>query len=566
MSTAARLPMLRALLVCIINLNEAVAGNIIWPFLPFLAARYALPEDIGFYTGLLAASYFLGQTLFVTTWGMLADKWGRRPVMLFGLLGSSLTMLWFGFARSYTEALIARLVCGILNGNVAINKVYMAELTNSETQAQGFSWLTMTWGLGLIIAPTLGGFLADSSTQFPGSILDVPFTHLYPYALPSLVSSALGATLFLLALVFLQETESWLLRKQIIINNSSQEVVDEENEVEVVLAGTKGITAGARNAAPKNEGTTAGAGTMPVNAGTMPVKFNFQKAADEDADAADDENLDSEERGLLVLENEQVVIVPARTTTGAADTQDDLTTCLGVIFAHQIGRAIVAYGSLATVQILFDELLPLFCSTSTQRGGLGWQPSDVGVVQIGHGFAHIFCQLVLVPYVQRRYGLLTSFRASLLPLPLFLLLFPFVGFMSSWPAYAKTTVVLALALRALFFTVSFTSIMLLINNSTPAASLGFVTGVSQMVASFVRTVGPAIGGGVMSLGVATESLGSYRLFPVYAVMAILAIFTCFLSRGLVDCNQPPPPPPPLPPCLPQTLKAERKKTKQSVGK
>ena len=548
--TTSRLPMLRALLVCIINLNEAIAGNIIWPFLPFLAARYALPEDVGFYTGLLAASYFLGQTLFVTTWGMLADRWGRRPIILLGLLGSSLTMLWFGFARSYTEALVARLVCGILNGNVAINKVYMAELTNSETQSQGFSWLTMTWGLGLIIAPTLGGFLADSSTQFPGSILDVPFTHLYPYALPSLVSSTFGFILFLLSSLFLRETELWLLRKQIIINNQSQreeaEKEAEAEEVEVVLAGT-----------------TAGAGTMPVKDKIQTVTGDDAGDSNDGGDGDDEDHLETdeaEERGLLGVERDQEVVVVTARTIGA---DADLTTCFGVIFAHQIGRAIVLYGSLATVQILFDELLPLFCATNTQRGGLGWQASDVGVVQIGHGIAHISSQLFLVPYVQRRYGLRSSFRASILPLPLFLLLFPFVGFISSWPTYAMTTVVLALALRALMFTISFTSIMLLISNSTPAASLGFVTGVSQMVASLVRTVGPAIGGGVMSLGVATDSLGSYRLFPVYAVMAVLAIFTWYLSWGLVDCNQPPPPPP-LPSRPPsQTLK--RKKTKQ-VGK
>jgi hypothetical protein len=73
-------------ILALVNLNEAICGNVIWPLLPFLVRRYSLPEDVGVYVGLLAASFFLGQVLFVRAWGRAADRWGRRPVLLVGLL------------------------------------------------------------------------------------------------------------------------------------------------------------------------------------------------------------------------------------------------------------------------------------------------------------------------------------------------------------------------------------------------------------------------------------------------------------------------------------------------
>ena len=531
----ARLPVCRAMLVCIVNLNEAIAGNIIWPFLPFLAARYALPEDVGFYTGMLAASYYFGQTLFVTLWGALADRWGRRPVILLGLLGSTLMMTWFGFARSYQEALAARFVCGVLNGNVAINKVYMGELTTADTQAQGFSWLTMTWGLGLIIAPTLGGYLAETSTQFPGSPLDTPFTRAFPYALPSLVAAGMGGFILFLSVFFLPETDAWRLRK---FHGGAKTGggARADTVVAVIVSAHRGTAV-----------SDGSGGAVSTGAGTVPIEVSDSdspRGLGESSAAADPEG---EERELLgsnasdslnPTPTEQDVI--AANTARAMGAASDLTSAWGVMGAQQIGGAIACYGALATVQILFDELLPLFCSTPIRQGGLGWQASDVGVVQIGHGIVHMTSQLFLVPYVTRRYGLLTTLRFSILPLPTLLMLFPFVGLLASNPSYAMIVIVMSLALRALIFTHTFTSIMLLINNSTPAASLGFVTGVSQMVASAVRTIGPAVGGGIMSLGVSSESLGTWRLVPTYALMAVLSVFTFIITWGLVDCNVPPP--------------------------
>lgn len=537
-------PVGRAIILMLVNINEAVSGNIVWPFLPFLTSRYALPEDVGFYTGILAASFFLGQALSVSTWGALADKFGRRPVIIIGLLGSGASMLWLGFASTFAETLAARFVCGALNGNVAMNKVYMGEITTAANQAQGFSWLAMTWGVGLILAPTLGGFLADPGTQFPGSILDTALTEEYPYALPSIVAAAVGFTAMLLALFFLPETEVWLARKanaasrpgaaESSASMSTNNHSSDKSPSEIIVASSAA-----------NPGFDTGA------ARTSDVETQGLLAADPDSDDDDDEiivegigdgDIKKSNAARAAQLSSGVSEAPRAASPSSLESDDGkpLSTFCNVLSAPQIGHAIMMYGMLSMVQILFDELMPLFLSAPLNQGGLGWMASDVGVVQIGHGIAQISSQLFVVPYATRRFGLLESFRGALLPLPILLAAFPLVGLLSSLPKAALTVIItLMLALRALLFTVSFTSIMLLINNSSPAPSLGFVTGVAQMMASSVRAVGPAVGGGILSMGMASESLGRWRILPMYFVMAAIAIVTRLFTRGLITIDFPP---------------------------
>ena len=51
-------------------------------------------------------------------WGMASDGLGRKPVMLFGLVGSAACMLLFGFSKSLAWATVSRGLCGLFSGMV----------------------------------------------------------------------------------------------------------------------------------------------------------------------------------------------------------------------------------------------------------------------------------------------------------------------------------------------------------------------------------------------------------------------------------------------------------------
>ena len=89
------------------------------PFLTFLVDDlHVAPteDDIGRYSGYLVSSFMMGQLLFSYIWGYLSDKFGRRPVMLFGLFFTGIFFLSFGFVTSYEAALIIRFATGSFNG------------------------------------------------------------------------------------------------------------------------------------------------------------------------------------------------------------------------------------------------------------------------------------------------------------------------------------------------------------------------------------------------------------------------------------------------------------------
>ena len=81
---------------------------------------------------------------------------GRKPVLLGGLLGLTLSMVGFGLARDYWALVLARCAEGALNGNIGVTKSMMAEITDASNRARGFAYLPMVWALG----STLGCVLA----------------------------------------------------------------------------------------------------------------------------------------------------------------------------------------------------------------------------------------------------------------------------------------------------------------------------------------------------------------------------------------------------------------------
>lgn len=85
--------------------------------------------------------------------------------------------------------------------------------------------------------------------------------------------------------------------------------------------------------------------------------------------------------------------------------------------------------------------------------------------------------------------------------------------------------------------ISFSTCILLVNNSARGANLGLVTGISQAVASSVRALLPTIAGGIFSASLQLVELGSARLLGAYLLFAALAICGSLSSLSIPRyCN------------------------------
>jgi MFS family permease len=84
--------------------------------------------NASFYSGLLVSAFAVAEACTAMTWGTISDRYGRKPIVLTGLAGTALSSLIFGFATNFWVALAARVVGGLLNGNVAVMQTMVAEM------------------------------------------------------------------------------------------------------------------------------------------------------------------------------------------------------------------------------------------------------------------------------------------------------------------------------------------------------------------------------------------------------------------------------------------------------
>jgi len=140
--------------------------------------------------GLLTASYAIMRLIFGPIWGGLSDRFGRKPILLIGILGYIITMVWFGLANTLWMLFAARILSGILSSATApTTMAYIGDSSPEDERGGGMGLLGAAGGVGTIVGPAMGGFLASAS-------LSIPFFIAAGMALLSLI----------LAIIFLPES------------------------------------------------------------------------------------------------------------------------------------------------------------------------------------------------------------------------------------------------------------------------------------------------------------------------------------------------------------------------
>ncbi len=136
---------------------DLVGFGLVIPLLPFYAVRFAAsPQQVT----LLVATYSLLQLVTAPFLGRLSDRIGRRPVLGFSMAVSAVAYLWLGHADALWMLFAARALAGACAGNIAAAQAYIADVTTPENRAKGMGLIGAAFGLGFIIGPALGGFLA----------------------------------------------------------------------------------------------------------------------------------------------------------------------------------------------------------------------------------------------------------------------------------------------------------------------------------------------------------------------------------------------------------------------
>jgi DHA1 family multidrug resistance protein-like MFS transporter len=148
--------------MCIAQFTYSLARNLINPFFPSYIASFGVSYAI---VGAVLASFGMARVFFEIPGGVLIDRFGRRPVILFGLSISLVSHLLGGLAQSVVELVelaVARMTIGVGSAFVmSAGMLLVGELVAAEHRQRSIAQYQSASSIGGIIGPTLGGVLVD---------------------------------------------------------------------------------------------------------------------------------------------------------------------------------------------------------------------------------------------------------------------------------------------------------------------------------------------------------------------------------------------------------------------
>lgn len=148
---------------------DMVGFGLIMPVLPKLI------EDVGHVTidraavigGWMFAAFSLAQFVFAPLMGNLADRFGRRPLLLLAIFGLGMDFILMALAPNLAWLFVGRMIAGICGASWIIASAYIADVTLPENRAKAFGYMGAAFGVGFVIGPAIGGLLGELGPRVP---------------------------------------------------------------------------------------------------------------------------------------------------------------------------------------------------------------------------------------------------------------------------------------------------------------------------------------------------------------------------------------------------------------
>lgn len=161
--------------------------GIIIPIMPFYVTSFGAS---GSTLGLLMATYGTMQFIFAPIWGVMSDRYGRKRILLVGVLGNVLTQLLLGFSTQLWMLFAARFLAGLLSSaTLPTAMAFAGDSTDDRERSGAMGLMGAAMSVGMVLGPGLGGLLAGRS-----------------FSTPFLLAAALSAIAFVLVLTVLPES------------------------------------------------------------------------------------------------------------------------------------------------------------------------------------------------------------------------------------------------------------------------------------------------------------------------------------------------------------------------
>lgn len=481
-------------IISIIRIAEPVAFTSMFPYIYFMIKQFgvaAKEADISRYSGYLASAFSFSQFLCSVLWGRASERFGRKPVLLVGLMGTAISMIVFGFSTNFYIAFLARLMMGSLNGNVSVIRTTIGEIAvERRHQSIAFSSLTLLWSTGAIVGSWLGGVLTDTE-NLPEQIGQGPkgssLLERYPFALSNIVVAGVLCTSIVIGWLFFEETHE-------------HKRFDRDRGLEVgdYIRSKLGLEQPLR---PWRKYSNV------YDQRRRPERLMSDYDGNEmDRSSNSSESIELQLYSLIDPDAERAGAIP-----GSKPTHVDYVGA----FTWPVINTILSHFILSFHNLVYSEFLPVLLAGKIQlkdlqfpfkiKGGFGFSSDTIGMILSLTGIVGILVVIFVFPIINTYFSTINGYRVALISFPISLVILPLLVFTlpeynSHIPNKFFTGVCLYMitGLNTFSGATAFSQIIILIHRALPKKYRALINGYTLSITALARCLAPIIWGWIIS--------------------------------------------------------------------
>mmetsp|Transcript_155826 Transcript_155826/g.283441 ORF Transcript_155826/g.283441 Transcript_155826/m.283441 type:complete len:565 (+) Transcript_155826:119-1813(+) len=527
------IPVGQMLLLCSALFASSIGITFVFPFLPFQVGFFHVGvSEIGYYAGIVGSSYMIGRASSSVPWGIIADRHGRKRVLVLSMYLMAAATLVYGLAPTFSMAVLARFACGASNGILGPGKSLASEICeqDEQTQATAMTMVMTAFNLGSIVGPAVGGWLAEPATKYPFHFSETGLFGRMPFLLPALAVVVGILVCGVLVHLHLQESLSADDESKdaigAVAKRKQVKVCPGERQHKSDISRGKHIKKHAiyLSVAEEEKESPGTPASESVKEQVFATPYGAPaEHSDDDCDRSSGEVSGEGQPETAPQPCEQPQLPSPQNKGRVRLLMEDPLLALVVLL----------YCVLSFVDFITHEVLPLWATASIANGGLAWDSSQVGSLIGVVAAATLVLQLLIYPPLVGCIGMLPLYRICILGVMLACFFTPWLPVVTGhaapviWPA-----LILTRGLQEFFKQSLFIASFGFVNNSTTIQQRGLVNGVAISLASLTKALGPVVGGSVFAWTVSSNMKYPFNIHGPWILISIIYFIMFVLSLRL----------------------------------
>ncbi|CAN0449076.1 unnamed protein product [Pylaiella littoralis] len=485
----------------------------------------------GYYASWLLSAFMIGTLLSSYAWGIFADRFGRKPVLIIGVCATGVYAITFGLSESLASALASRFFFGIANSIFPMARIMAVELLGPKHAVIGIVFLPGSRAIGAIVGPTIGGQLAQPALFHPSHFSSTGLFGRHPFLLPNLVVALLAAVTLPVVLFLVPETlttersggrgdRSTAKDRCAVVDSSigRSSRVAEDGTVSSEYGSNGGIMLVDSQATVDSPPKYAYSSRNLCNLSRSPSGRTAPTSANPRSNISGSGNGHERDLGKTTSSKDPAPLLfdeksgqrrNIRSYAGDEDGGENSprqqrrlgnaaeggSTPLcgpgGLLSPWRVRILLLLQCFVLMVEVGFYMTYPLWLLASREHGGLQWSVPKVGKVLGWSGVGSALFQFVAYPFMVRTIGIIRLLRCSGVFCAVLFLFIPDVQRLK-WSEQASYVVgVLTIVLVLSCASVAETAVNLASANAVPVKMRGKVGGVFAVAAAVGKVIGPA---------------------------------------------------------------------------